>query len=145
MNDMRAGQFGPQAPYPYWQGAPSPVWGWPMQAPPGHAQVPPGPAAAPGAFAVPPGYGFGPAGQMLAGGAAAGAAAPAGLANPRFVRGAAIGALAVYLLTNESVQQATIRSLVRLRSLVQGGVEEMKERFRDAEAELHAAQAQHHE
>jgi len=63
------------------------------------------------------------------------------LTNPRFIRGALIGAAAVYLLSNENVQHAAIRSLVRVRSLVQGGVEEMKERFRDAEAELHAAQA----
>jgi hypothetical protein len=66
--------------------------------------------------------------------------APGLLGNPRFVRGVLIGAAAVYLLTNENVQQAAIRSVVRVWSLVQGGVEEMKERFRDAEAELHAAQ-----
>ena len=63
------------------------------------------------------------------------------LTNPRFIRGALIGAAAAYLLTNENVQQAMIKSAVKTWSLVQGGVEEMKERFRDAEAELHAAQA----
>lgn len=63
------------------------------------------------------------------------------LGNPRFIKGALIGALAAYLLTNENFQQAAIRGGVKAWSLVQGGVEEMKERFRDAEAELHAAQA----
>lgn len=67
--------------------------------------------------------------------------AQAGLVNPRFIRGALIGAAVLYLLTNEDVQHAAIRGLVKARSLVQGGVEEMKERFRDAEAELHAAQS----
>jgi len=63
------------------------------------------------------------------------------LTNPRFLKGALFGALAAYLLTNETVQQNAIKAAVRAWSLVQGGVEEMKERFRDAEAELHAAQA----
>jgi hypothetical protein len=73
------------------------------------------------------------------------AAAPAPtntLTNPRFIRGAMIGALAAYLLTNENVQQSVIKGSVKAWSLMQGGVEEMKERFRDAEAELHAQQAQ---
>jgi hypothetical protein len=39
------------------------------------------------------------------------------------------------------VQKKTMQSLVSLWSLFQGGVEEMKERFRDVEAELQAAQA----
>jgi hypothetical protein len=62
------------------------------------------------------------------------------LSNPRFMRGVLIGAAAAYLLSNEQVQQAAIRGMVQVWSLVQGGVEEMKERFRDAEAELHAGQ-----
>lgn len=71
-------------------------------------------------------------------------AAPAGrghLTNPRFLKGALVGALATYLLTNETVQHNAIKAAVRAWSMVQGGVEEMKERFRDAEAELHTAQA----
>jgi hypothetical protein len=64
------------------------------------------------------------------------------LTNPRFLKGALFGALAAYLLTNETVQQNAIKTAVRAWSMVQGGVEEMKERFRDAEAELHAAHAQ---
>lgn len=63
-------------------------------------------------------------------------------ANPRFLKGAAFGALAAYVLSNPEVQQAAIKGAVKTWSLLQGGVEEMKERFRDAEAELHAATAQ---
>lgn len=63
------------------------------------------------------------------------------LMNPRFLKGAVIGGIAAYLLTNDNVQQALIRNSVKVWALFQGGVEEMKERFRDAEAELHASQA----
>lgn len=68
------------------------------------------------------------------------ATASSHLTNPRFLTGALFGALAAYVLTNETVQQNAIKAAVRTWSMVQGGVEEMKERFRDAEAELHAAQ-----
>lgn len=59
----------------------------------------------------------------------------------RFVIGLLVGAGVAYLLTNEAAQQAAIRSAVRGWHLVRGGVEELKERFRDAEAELQAGQA----
>ncbi len=58
--------------------------------------------------------------------------------NPRFVKGALIGAAAVYLLSNEKVQHSVLKSAVKAWGLLQGGVEELKERVRDAEAELHA-------
>lgn len=58
--------------------------------------------------------------------------------NPRFIKGALVGAAAAYLLSNESVQQNAIKAAVKAWSMLQGGIEEMKERFRDAEAELHA-------
>ena len=61
------------------------------------------------------------------------------LLGSNFVKGALVGAVAAYLLTNENVQQAVIKTAVKSWAMVQGGVEEMKERFRDAEAELHAA------
>ncbi len=63
------------------------------------------------------------------------------LLNANLVKGLAFGAVAAYLLTNEAVQQKAITGAVRIWSMMQGGVEEMKERFRDAEAELHAHQA----
>ena len=68
------------------------------------------------------------------------ATASSHLTNPRFLKGALFGAVAAYALTNETVQQNAIKAAVRAWSMLQGGVEEMKERFRDAEAELHAAQ-----
>lgn len=58
--------------------------------------------------------------------------------NDRFIKGALIGAAAAYLLTNESVQRTLIKSAVRTWSLVQSSVEEVKERFQDAEAEIQA-------
>src|SRR6056297_12282 len=69
----------------------------------------------------------------------AGAGGP--LSNTRFFKGAFVGALAAYLLSHPEVQEAAVRGAVKTWSLVQGGVEEMKDRFRDAEAELHAANA----
>ncbi|MFW5816029.1 MAG: hypothetical protein ACOCVP_04150 [Wenzhouxiangella sp.] len=58
----------------------------------------------------------------------------------RFVKGLLIGAAATYLLTNEQVQRAAIKSSVKAWSTLQGGVEELKERFQDAEAELRLAE-----
>jgi len=70
------------------------------------------------------------------------APAPAGLLNDRFLKGLLIGAAAAYLLGNESVQRTAIKSAVRAWGLVQGGVEELKERFHDAEAEVRAETAE---
>lgn len=60
------------------------------------------------------------------------------LQNPVFVKGLLLGAGATLLFTNDSVQRSLIGSLVRVWSTLQGGVEELKERFRDAEAEAAA-------
>jgi hypothetical protein len=58
--------------------------------------------------------------------------------NDRFLKGLLIGAAAAYLLTNETVQRTAIKGVVKAWSLVQGGVEELTERFHDAEAEIRA-------
>jgi hypothetical protein len=58
------------------------------------------------------------------------------LLNERFFKGLLIGAAAAYLLTNENVQRTAIKGAVKAWSLLQGGVEELKERFHDAEAEI---------
>lgn len=63
-----------------------------------------------------------------------------GLTNDRFLKGLIIGAAATYILTNDNVQRAAIKSAVKAWSMLQGGVEEMKERFLDAEAELRASE-----
>ncbi|MFT4080030.1 hypothetical protein [Rhodomicrobium sp.] len=57
--------------------------------------------------------------------------------NDALVKGVVIGAGLTYLLTNETVQRNLIGAAVKLWSTLQGGVEEVKERFRDAEAEIH--------
>jgi hypothetical protein len=58
--------------------------------------------------------------------------------NARFVTGILVGAAATFLLTNETVQRAAIRTVVRGWMAMQGGFEEVKERFRDAAAEIQA-------
>jgi hypothetical protein len=63
--------------------------------------------------------------------------------NDRFLKGLVIGAAAAYVLTNESVQRSAIKGVVKVWSMLQGGVEEIKERFHDAEAEIRAAEAGH--
>ena len=55
------------------------------------------------------------------------------------VKGVVLGAGLTYLLTNETVQRNLIGAAVKLWSSLQGGVEEVKERFRDAEADLHSS------
>jgi hypothetical protein len=129
---------GPATPHPY------------AQPPMGHA---PGMGAMPGGMA-----GMGPAAGGYATGpihggihpAAAGMPGPYarasssslfGLGNDRFVKGLLIGAAAAYLLTNEGVQRSAIKGVVKAWSLVQGGIEEAKERFQDAEAEIAAGEA----
>lgn len=67
------------------------------------------------------------------------AGAALNLNDNAFVKGLLIGAGATFLLTNDTVQKNIIAAMVKLWSTMQGGVEEMKERFRDAEAELQAA------
>ncbi|GAB6039606.1 hypothetical protein [Endothiovibrio diazotrophicus] len=87
------------------------------------------------------GYGVGTAGQAGSS-TPSGASSLLGFTNDRFLKGLLIGAAATYLLTNEGVQRATIHGAVKAWSMVQGGVEEMKERFRDAEAEIRAAESE---
>ena len=61
------------------------------------------------------------------------------LPRDRFLKGLLIGAAATYLLTNEQVQRTAIKGVVQAWSLLQGGLEEIKERFGDAQAELNHA------
>lgn len=55
-----------------------------------------------------------------------------------FLKGALIGAVATYLLTNEKAQKAIFKTVAKGTKLFQTGVEEMKERMEDAKAELEA-------
>ncbi len=104
---------------------PPPAWPWPQMAAPGWGTAPPSP---------PPG---GPADSLPGDPPRAGfSASSLGLNDSAFVKGLLIGAGATFLLTNDTVQKNMIAAMVKLWSSLQGGVEEMKERFRDAEAEL---------
>lgn len=86
----------------------------------------------------PPFSGQAPVGAYPTYGQISGNASVVGLGGQRFWTGALIGAAAAFLLTNESVQRATIKTAVKAWSLMEGGFEELKERFRDAQAEIKA-------
>lgn len=120
------------APPPYGYAYPAyamPPWGaWP----PATAFVPPAAAAA-----APPPEAAAPAGGMaklmqdLAGGngdGLAGLTQLLSLDDKEFWKGALVGAAAVLLLTNESVQRALFRGAVKSRDAVQGGVQKVRER-----------------
>jgi hypothetical protein len=66
-------------------------------------------------------------------------AAASGLLNNRFVMGMLVGGALTYVLTNEAIQRAAIRGIMQVWLSVQGGLEEAKERFRDAESEIKAS------
>lgn len=58
-----------------------------------------------------------------------------------FIKGALIGSVATYLLTNESAQKAIFKTVAKGAEIFQSGIEEMKERMEDAKAELEAKKA----
>lgn len=111
----------------------------------GAPNAPQGPALA----GFPPGYP--PPGFPFAPGAGAqGAAGAQGQPGAGFnwhqhpaadslIKGLVVGAGAAYLLTNETAQRTILRTAVQIWSFLQGGVEELKERLHDAEAEVAAA------
>lgn len=123
------GGYGPgpaMAPPPW----PQPTWYGPHPYP-----YPYAPAA--GGFA-PPGWGPGPAGwaQPAAPHASTSSMPALGLLNNRFVMGMVVGGALTYVLTNEAIQRAAIRGIMQVWLNVLGGIEETKERFRDAESEI---------
>lgn len=58
--------------------------------------------------------------------------------SANFIKGALIGAVGAYLLTNEKAQKTIFKGLANTASMFQVGMEEMKERFEDAQAEIEA-------
>jgi len=58
----------------------------------------------------------------------------------KFLLGAAIGALGAYILTNENAQKSIFKAVAKGSALFGAGIEEMKERFEDAKAEMEAQQ-----
>ena len=61
------------------------------------------------------------------------------LTNGRFLTGALAGGAVTLLLTNPAVQRAAISMAAHVWMALKGGVEETRERFRDAESEIKAA------
>jgi hypothetical protein len=58
-----------------------------------------------------------------------------------FVIGVLAGALGAYVLTNEKAQKALFKTVAKGAQAFQAGIEEIKERFEDAKAELAAQEA----
>lgn len=56
----------------------------------------------------------------------------------KFLVGLAIGAAGAYLLTNENAQKALFKTFAKGSELFTAGMEEIKERFEDAKAEMEA-------
>ncbi len=61
-----------------------------------------------------------------------------GNAQKDFLIGTLIGVAATYILTNENAQKAILKGFAKLSSLVEMGVEELKERYEDAKAEVNS-------
>ena len=59
------------------------------------------------------------------------------LGNGHFLTGLAVGGLVTLVLTNPNVQRALFRSVAKAATMINAGVAEAKERFHDAEAEIH--------
>lgn len=57
------------------------------------------------------------------------------LRNDAFIKGVMVGAGIAIILGNDKVQRTLIRAATRVWNAVQGEIEEVKERFRDAESE----------
>ena len=57
-----------------------------------------------------------------------------------FLKGALIGAVGAYLLTNEDAQKKIFKTFAKGADMFGAGIEEMKERLEDAKAELEAEQ-----
>lgn len=53
-----------------------------------------------------------------------------------FAKGALIGAVGAYLLTNKDAQKIIFKTVAKGTEMFQVGIEEMKERFEDAKAEM---------
>jgi hypothetical protein len=58
-----------------------------------------------------------------------------GFTNPSFITGLLVGTGATLMVTSPAVQNAVVKGAVSVWSAVVGGIEEVKERIRDAKAE----------
>ena len=55
-----------------------------------------------------------------------------------FIKGALIGAVATFILTNENAQRAIFKGFAKVSGLFEAGIEELKERYEDAKAEVNS-------
>ena len=62
------------------------------------------------------------------------------ITNGDFVKGALIGAAVTFLLTNKGAQDTIVKAVSKGNEFFQAGMEEMKERFEDAKAQMDAKQ-----
>ncbi|MFY4787698.1 YtxH domain-containing protein [Aliarcobacter butzleri] len=65
-----------------------------------------------------------------------------GFLNGDFVKGALIGATVTYLLTNKNAQETIFKVFGKGSELFSAGIEELKERYEDAKAQMQAQQEQ---
>lgn len=63
-----------------------------------------------------------------------------GFSNGDFVKGALIGAAVTFLLTNKGAQNTLMGAVSKGTELFQAGMEELKERYEDAQAAMEANQ-----
>lgn len=61
---------------------------------------------------------------------------PENFNTANFLKGVLIGAGVAYLLSNEKTQNALFKGIAKAGALLQTGVEELKERYEDAKAEV---------
>jgi len=62
--------------------------------------------------------------------------------NGDFLKGALIGAAVTFLLTNETAQKSIFKAFAKASSMMQMGIEELKERYEDVKAELEAQESE---
>jgi hypothetical protein len=61
-----------------------------------------------------------------------------GFNNGDFLKGALIGAAVTFLLTNKGAQETLMKAASKGNELFQAGMEELKERYEDAKAQMDA-------
>ena len=62
--------------------------------------------------------------------------------NANFLTGLGVGVVITLLVSNPAVQRAVFRTVARTSNVVTSGFAEAKERFNDAQAEIHHEVAQ---
>ncbi len=63
-----------------------------------------------------------------------------GFSNGDFLKGALVGAAVTFLLTNKGAQESLMKAASKGSELFQAGMEELKERYEDAQAAMEANQ-----